>query len=137
MVRPTSKSRHEPCGTLGRPSIRERCRSANLTMTPRTIRDALSPVESIGGDCLCVDGLCVDQADNEDRHANTSRMCAIYENAVLIIIAANGQDAEAGLNRLKPTQIGHERPFTFTKSDIPFSLLSGRENLEAKLRRTK
>ena len=64
---------------------------------PRTISDAILLVKSIGKRYLWVDSLCIVQNDENDKKQQLTIMDSIYTNAVLIVVAAAGGDANAGL----------------------------------------
>jgi Heterokaryon incompatibility protein (HET) len=64
---------------------------------PRTIGDAIILVRKLGLQFLWVDSLCLMQNNKEDLDSGIRVMDALYENAVLTIVAANGHDANAGL----------------------------------------
>ncbi|KAK3688341.1 heterokaryon incompatibility protein-domain-containing protein, partial [Podospora appendiculata] len=64
---------------------------------PRTIRDAIGLVPLLGERYLWVDSLCIVQDDAESLGSHISQMAAIFENAVLVIVAGDGADAQQGL----------------------------------------
>lgn len=68
---------------------------------PRTIRDAIKLVALLGLRLIWVDSLCIVQDDVESKHAQLNEMAAIYANAYVTIIAANGWDANHGLRGIK------------------------------------
>lgn len=68
---------------------------------PRTISDAIHLVEQLGERYLWVDRLCIVQDDEESKMQEIERMDKIYGNAFLAIIAATGDDADAGLSGLR------------------------------------
>jgi hypothetical protein len=70
-------------------------RHSNLI--PRTIRDAIGLVPLLGERYLWVDSLCIIQDDEVFKHDQINAMAAIYSNAALTIVAAEGDSAEAGL----------------------------------------
>lgn len=63
----------------------------------RVIFDAISVTKALGYQYLWIDKFCINQEDPIIRHEQIKRMDSIYENAVLTIIAAAGQDAHYGL----------------------------------------
>jgi hypothetical protein len=71
------------------------------TELPRTIRDSMILVKSLGFRWIWVDVLCICQGstsdDIEDRQDQLSNMGNIYREALLTIIAAAGDSADAGL----------------------------------------
>lgn len=73
---------------------------------PQTIKDAIFVARGLGIEYLWVDALCVRQGrhdtDKEDREYQLSNMGTIYRQAFLTIIAASGEDANAGLTGIRP-----------------------------------
>ncbi|CAK7200596.1 hypothetical protein SEUCBS139899_003294 [Sporothrix eucalyptigena] len=67
------------------------------TKLPRTIADAMRLVRDLSFHYLWVDSLCIVQDDDDDKLHQLPLMAALYEAAVLVIVAAAGVDAEAGL----------------------------------------
>jgi hypothetical protein len=70
---------------------------------PKTIKDAMTLTSRLGERYLWVDVLCIiqdDTEDNSDKRIQMERMCTIYTNAILTIIAGEGKDADAGLSRV-------------------------------------
>ncbi|KAI4864025.1 HET-domain-containing protein [Hypoxylon rubiginosum] len=72
----------------------------STTRIPRTIRDAMLFVQRLGERDLWVDSLCIvqDDAQKLDEIAN---MGAIYAQASITIVAANGDNADYGLRGLR------------------------------------
>jgi heterokaryon incompatibility protein (HET) len=64
---------------------------------PRTIVDAISLCRDIGCQYLWVDSLCIIQDSKDDMHRQIRSMADIYSQSFLAIIAATGDDANAGL----------------------------------------
>ncbi|KAI0204880.1 heterokaryon incompatibility protein-domain-containing protein [Astrocystis sublimbata] len=64
---------------------------------PKTIQDAIRLARQMKVNYLWVDALCLVQDDPEDLNVGIIAMSAIYKNAYLTIIAADGHDANAGL----------------------------------------
>ncbi|KXX74749.1 hypothetical protein MMYC01_209106 [Madurella mycetomatis] len=71
-------------------------------LIPRTIRDAMTLVSTIGERYLWVDSLCLMQDDAADMADGIKHMDLIYQGAILTIIAASGTDNNAGLPGLHP-----------------------------------
>jgi hypothetical protein len=68
----------------------------------RTIRDAMLVVEIIGERYLWVDSICIVQDDEDDLRENIHQMHYIYSEAALTIVAAGGDNADAGMAGLHP-----------------------------------
>ncbi|KFA54503.1 hypothetical protein S40293_09964 [Stachybotrys chartarum IBT 40293] len=64
---------------------------------PRTIRDAMEVCRRIGCCYLWVDAFCIIQDDPRDVRAQIALMCDTYSGSLLTIIAAWGDNADAGL----------------------------------------
>lgn len=63
----------------------------------RTVGDAILFVKQIGERYLWVDRLCIVQDDVAEKAKVISRMADIYLGATLVLVAASGEDANAGL----------------------------------------
>jgi len=64
---------------------------------PATIRDAIALVQGVGERYLWVDALCIVQDDLVSKGVHLTQMGLIYSLATFTIIAAAGEDADAGL----------------------------------------
>lgn len=73
-----------------------------LWRLPRTVNDAIVAVQKLKLRYLWVDSLCLIQNDEEDLQLGISVMDSIYRDAYLTIIAAEGDDANAGLPGVAP-----------------------------------
>lgn len=74
----------------------------NTLDLPQTIKDALSLTKLLGFQYIWIDALCIVQDDVEDQQVQIARMSDIYGLGALNIIAAAGQDCNAGLPGLRP-----------------------------------
>jgi hypothetical protein len=72
------------------------------TQVPATARDAMHLVKMLGEKYLWVDALCIIQDDKADTSIQISKMDTIYRCAILTIVAAAGNDANAGLPGVHP-----------------------------------
>lgn len=63
----------------------------------RVIKDTMQLVSLLGIDYLWVDCLCIVQDDEESLQHEIDRMGDIYQNAYVVVAAANGWDANHGL----------------------------------------
>ncbi len=64
---------------------------------PRTIADSVDLVNLLGFQYLWVDALCIIQDDTSDQTYQIGKMATIYSSAFLTILAASGEDSDAGL----------------------------------------
>ena len=79
------------------------CRSTQLpNKYPRTIEDSIALALALGYSYLWVDSICLSQDDLDNHITLTVGMNTIYEGTYLTIIAAAGEDAEAGLPGVTP-----------------------------------
>lgn len=69
---------------------------------PRTIKDAILLTHLLGERYLWVDLICVEQDNAADKASLIPQMGIIYESACFTIVAAAGDDANAGLPGLHP-----------------------------------
>jgi hypothetical protein len=77
---------------------------------PRTIADALQLVSQLGERYLWADSLCILQDDAADVVRQTANMDVVYSHAVFTIIAAAGDNADAGLPGLLPgSRAGYQK----------------------------
>ena len=83
---------------------------------PRTVQDAIDIVKALDERFLWVDALCLVQNDAADMYNSIEVMDLIYESAALCIIAASGDNANAGLpgvrsgNRLVTNRVEQIQP---------------------------
>ncbi|KAN0094122.1 HET domain containing protein [Hyaloscypha variabilis] len=94
--------------------------SNSLKQLPRTIEDAMSLVSKLGHIFLWVDSLCILQDDENDKRMQIPMMAAIYNRSVLTIIAAFGDDSDAGL-----PGIGFDRQERLHVDVGDFTVISG------------
>ncbi|KAK3490276.1 heterokaryon incompatibility protein-domain-containing protein [Neurospora hispaniola] len=64
---------------------------------PKVIEDAMIVVANLGDRYLWVDQYCIDQNDEDDKHAQIGNMAAIYEGAYATIVAFSTPDSASGL----------------------------------------
>ncbi|KIW85443.1 hypothetical protein Z517_00833 [Fonsecaea pedrosoi CBS 271.37] len=92
---------------------------------PSTISDAIEFCCGLGIPFLWVDSLCIDQDDQDMKDFLIDRMHTIYMNAKVTIIAAAGDDANAGLPGVRPGTRTDDRPtvrlqgIEFTTNHLP------------------
>lgn len=68
---------------------------------PPTITDTIGFLKALGLRYLWIDGLCLIQDDGDDVTLGVSMMNSIYHGSYFTIVAAAGQDANAGLSGLQ------------------------------------
>lgn len=94
----------------------------NLDALPQTLREAILLVRSLGIPYLWVDQLCINQTPGPRKSQIIASMGAIYASAELVLAAAAGTDAEAGLPGSAPHPRREEdtlcRAFTASGSQI-------------------
>ncbi|KAI1178521.1 heterokaryon incompatibility protein-domain-containing protein [Nemania sp. FL0916] len=81
-------------------SLRQRRALASppyLSHLPDTVRDAIELVKRLGIPYLWVDRLCIVQDDLDRKLPQLEQMGAIYANAYMTLVAADGADANHGL----------------------------------------
>jgi len=78
--------------------------SSETASLPKTIRDVMTFVKAIGEQYVWVDSVCIIQDDENDQVAQFGVMDKIYESAILTVVAAAGEDADAGLPGIQPTR---------------------------------
>ena len=104
--------------------------------TPQTFLDAITFVKSLGEKYLWVDAVCISQVDAEEKAFLIPRMAAIYSNAILTIIAADGKDSRAGIRRLVGTAVRQDSSFCFKQNDIHITITRARSSLSDVLQKT-
>lgn len=69
---------------------------------PKTIRDAIQLVKSLGERFLWVDAICMVQDDKEQMAKDVPKMNIVYGQAFATIVALHGESADAGLPGVSP-----------------------------------
>lgn len=86
------------------------------TFRPRigqTLRDAVAVVRAMGERYLWIDALCICQDDPEHKRAQIGQMAAIYDAAVLTIVACTAESADSPLPGVQPgTRLLRPNPIT-------------------------
>ncbi|KAF2727328.1 HET-domain-containing protein, partial [Polyplosphaeria fusca] len=96
---------------------------------PRTIRDSIRLVTDLGERYLWVDALCIIQNSDRSWALNSRVMNVVYGNAYFTICAADGNDANAGLQALgflRP--IAHPENIAFYSLDVRLKLVRPAEH---------
>ncbi|KAK3949468.1 HET-domain-containing protein [Pseudoneurospora amorphoporcata] len=70
---------------------------------PKAIEDAMIVVQQLGQRYLWVDQYCIDQHDEQDKHAQIRNMDHIYEGSHATIVAFSGEDSSCGLPGVSST----------------------------------
>ncbi|KAM5361880.1 hypothetical protein ACJZ2D_012825 [Fusarium nematophilum] len=84
---------------------------------PRTIKDAMALVRSLGERFLWVDAICMVQDDKEQMARDIPNMDIVYGQAFATIVALEGRDADAGLPGVAPGTRPPQEIRTITISD--------------------
>jgi hypothetical protein len=104
------KTTSETLSNLQQPGSLRKGQAHNGLRIPRTTTDAMGFVRAISERYLWVDSLCIVQDEDESKQEQINNMGAIYGNATLTIIAAEGHDANYGLRGIPevsmPRRIG-------------------------------
>lgn len=111
-------------------------RSLDWDRMPQTIKDAITLTEEMGEKHLWVDALCIDLNDPKDYRVNITGMTTIYENATLTIVAASGQDSDAGLPGAEQRPRSAGLSSTFASKGTPITLLSSPSSLTAHVKKS-
>jgi Heterokaryon incompatibility protein (HET) len=69
---------------------------------PKTIQDAITLTSSLSIRHIWIDSLCIVQDDSSDKNSLIPYMHIIYDRAFMTIVAASGEDAQAGLPGVCP-----------------------------------
>ncbi|KAK0733067.1 heterokaryon incompatibility, partial [Lasiosphaeria miniovina] len=91
--------KHYPL-TTKRASLATRLAGIPIKDLPKTFRDAVVLARFLGIPSLWIDSLCIVQDDPHDWEIESSRMAAVYSNAVLTVAADEAKKAREGC--LKP-----------------------------------
>jgi hypothetical protein len=85
-------------------NIKARRERLNLDALSRTIQDAVLATRKIGVKYLWVDAVCIIQDSQEDKIVELAKMCKIYQDALVTIVAANAANANQGFleDRIPP-----------------------------------
>ncbi|KAK1773106.1 HET-domain-containing protein [Copromyces sp. CBS 386.78] len=70
---------------------------------PKAVEDAMIVVQQLGQRYLWVDQYCIDQHDEQDKHAQIRNMDHIYEGSHATIVAFSGEDSSSGLPGVSST----------------------------------
>jgi hypothetical protein len=83
--------------TTTRLTLEERKRGIVLNVLPQLFRDVIIYVRRLGVTHLWIDSLCIIQDDPEDWKQESTRMCMVYQNALLTIAATICADSSESL----------------------------------------
>ncbi|WYZ34025.1 hypothetical protein EsH8_I_000301 [Colletotrichum jinshuiense] len=95
---------HVDMGMTKLDNVEERRQPQALSTVPfpRTIRDAMNLVRSLGERFLWVDAICIVQDDLEQKARDIPNMDIVYGKAFATIVALHGNNADAGLPGVAP-----------------------------------
>ena len=77
---------------------------------PKTITDTIEVVREMGERFLWVDALCILQGDALEASENIGSMDRVYGNAIVTIVAGQGETASAGLGGVRPKCFPEVKP---------------------------
>ncbi|KAK3486910.1 HET-domain-containing protein [Neurospora hispaniola] len=86
------------------------------TNAPKVVEDAMVVVKRLGQQYLWVDQYCIDQHNDQDKHAQIKNMDRIYEGSHATIVAFSGVDSSSGLPGV--SSIPRTRQHRFTSSKV-------------------
>lgn len=92
---------------------------------PNTLQDAIAVCRSLHLKYLWVDALCIIQDDEADKAREISRMCSIYENSYVTVVAATAPSVNDGF--LKPAVRTNK---TYPSCPIHLTLHHGGKGME-------
>jgi hypothetical protein len=104
---------------------------------PRTIKDAIHLTKLLGERYIWIDSICIDQDNIEDKHTLIGCMNRIYESACLTIVAAGGEDANAGLPGLSPASRVPERETNILPKSGTIRIVLSRPGLVTLVEKTR
>jgi hypothetical protein len=87
---------------------------------PAVILDAITLTRDIGERYLWIDSLCIVQDDNTSKTQTINKMNVVYENAVLTLIAASGNNADDGLPGVRPGSRTEVQQVATVGTDLKF-----------------
>lgn len=88
---------------------------------PTTIQDAIQVVREIGMRYLWTDAICIIQDDWEEKKQLIGSMDAVYAQATLTLVAAQGKNANSGLPGVRPGSRKTPRVFEYSP-DVKFQV---------------
>ncbi|KAF2652980.1 HET-domain-containing protein, partial [Lophiostoma macrostomum CBS 122681] len=71
---------------------------------PKTFQDAVQITRGLGVDYLWIDSLCIVQDDPGDWATESAKMAAIYNSALVTVMAASASDSQGGCFRSRPSE---------------------------------
>ncbi|OCL07138.1 HET-domain-containing protein, partial [Glonium stellatum] len=87
-----------------RANLNDRKRGFRMADLPGTFRDAVRVVRSLGIRYVWIDSVCILQGDVDDWEIESAKMAGVYENATLVIAAANAADDGEGFLKERKRQ---------------------------------
>ncbi|KAI0142090.1 heterokaryon incompatibility protein-domain-containing protein [Pestalotiopsis sp. NC0098] len=82
---------------------RPRGLSQHREMFPKSIQDATTLAKTLGYRYVWIDSICIIQDNKRDKMTQLAAMDRVYTQAALTIVAAGGENANAGLPGISPT----------------------------------
>ncbi|KAF4634889.1 hypothetical protein G7Y89_g3210 [Cudoniella acicularis] len=87
---------------------------------PQTFQDAVILTKLLGKEFIWIDSICIIQEDEADWRRESAKMCSIYENSFLTIMATKARDGRGGLLNSSPPFIVGEIPGALTAGQLFF-----------------
>ncbi|EGO55975.1 hypothetical protein NEUTE1DRAFT_148352 [Neurospora tetrasperma FGSC 2508] len=104
------------------------------TNAPKIVEDAMIVVKELGQQYLWVDQYCIDQHDDQDKHAQIKNMDRIYEGSYATIVAFSGKDSSSGLPGVSSIPRMPQHRFTSPKMTLlGFTPALTQQTLEASI----
>lgn len=109
------------------------------SLIPRSIREAIVLVSTIGERFLWVDALCIEQDNDAQKHSQIQQMDIVYSHALLTIVALSGTSANSPLPGVSPGT-RHPRSMATSvavpNSELPILFYAEDVNLREELARS-
>jgi hypothetical protein len=83
-------------------NISQMRKSIEFTDLPKTFRDAVYCAQKLGIQYIWIDSLCIIQNDPQDWEVEAAKMCDVYQDAYLVIIAASAGGDTLGFLGQRP-----------------------------------
>ncbi|KAK3347614.1 heterokaryon incompatibility protein-domain-containing protein [Neurospora tetraspora] len=117
-----------------KPFLENKGNRALPTNAPKVIEDAMIVVRELGQRYLWVDQYCIDQHDEQAKHAQIRNMAHIYEGSYATIVAFSGENSSCGLPGVSSTPRIPQPRFTSSRLTLlGFTPVLTRQSFEASI----